>query len=177
MSYNLYVTRKKFWVDNDLHKTIPHKLFIDYVEKHPKNVTFYLNDKYKNDAIFMIDESGDEWHLKYEDGNIRAAMRQVPREVFIWMLDFAKALNADIQGEDGESYLGADPNTFKTIADMKTEYETSVQAEQAKRASKKRNTTIKRVVITAILLCSVIGWVALPFLWYSWLKQPSTRTR
>jgi hypothetical protein len=172
MSYNLFVTYKDHWSD-ETGKQISHKKFVDYVEANPKDVTFYLDDEDKNVAIFMTEGSDDEWFLKWENGNIRADMRIVPKEVALWMIDFAEEIGAKLTGEDGEVYTREDVDKMDTISDWDNHFRQQIEAENAARLRKKRIKIAKRAAISIICLFSALGILILPLLWYLWLKEDS----
>ncbi len=170
MSYNLFVTYKNHWSD-DTGKKISHKKFVNYVESNPKDVTFYLNDDDKNVAIFMTEDSDDEWFLKWEDGIIRADMRIVPKEVALWMIDFAEEIGAKLTGEDGEVYAREDVDKMATMNDWDEHFRKQTEAENAAKVKKKRKKVAIRLAVSVICLFSALGILILPLLWYQWLKD------
>ncbi len=101
MGYDLHITRAKSWADNSRHYILSEE-WLAYIEKDPE-LALSLDR-----GPFIAKWNGkseypDPW-LNWSDGNISA---KNPDEALIdKMVAIANELQAAVQGDDGEIYLG-----------------------------------------------------------------------
>lgn len=101
MDYDLHITRRKSWVDSGDDITLEE--FIAYVQKDPEfRYPSEMGDDY---AEWKSPRSSYETWLCWQNGNLQT---KNPEPEFIdKMVTVAKALAAQVQGDDGEVYLSA----------------------------------------------------------------------
>jgi hypothetical protein len=98
MGYDLHITRREFWTDQDQDITADEWLNI------VGNDTELLIDIHNGPYFALwkpINNSGEYW-LDWFDGNINS---KNPDKILIRkMIEISKQLNAKVQGDDGELY-------------------------------------------------------------------------
>jgi hypothetical protein len=110
MGYYVYITRAKHWLENEDCK-IPEKTWDDYVDDDP---SLWVGPESMNgdeDVPMWIDHPRcDEIPIWYEAGNICA--KNPDRPTIEKLIEIADALNAQVQGEEGEVYSGDSPEPY-----------------------------------------------------------------
>jgi hypothetical protein len=113
MGYDLHITRREFWADQDQDITADEWLKI--VGKDTELVIDIQNGPYS--VLWKpINNSGEYW-LDWFDGNIYS---KNPDEILIQkMLEISRQLNAKVQGDDGELYNEVIQKQERRTADKK----------------------------------------------------------
>jgi hypothetical protein len=121
MGYDLHITRKENWFDNDPEKDISLAEWCEYVSKDPEmpldnfaEIEFpdgevlrtekegiCVWEKYSQDGIWQ----NHAWFSHFQ-GNI--FVKNPDQEIINKMVDIAHGLNAKVQGDEGELYDKAD---------------------------------------------------------------------
>ncbi len=99
MGYNLYITRKKSWL-NDTGPEISAEEWLAYVATDSQLHPDFENGKYRV-RIEIPSRYPDAW-LDWNDGCIYTKNPDPP--IIAKMLQIASVLNAKVQGDDGEIY-------------------------------------------------------------------------
>lgn len=98
MGYELHVTRAEFWAENEDHQ-ISIDEWLALIDSDPSLILH--EDAGPVSARLAGDLDSGGW-IDWDDGNLNA---KVPHpEVFAKLLEIAAALDARIQGDDGEGY-------------------------------------------------------------------------
>lgn len=107
MGYGLHITRAKSWSENDGH-WITAEEWLSYVEEDPELRLVGYNGDYF--ALWSGPSSYIDPWLDWCRGNIK---RKNPDDPLIdKMVEIAKKLNAKVQGDDDETYLGGGSGNF-----------------------------------------------------------------
>jgi hypothetical protein len=105
MGYDLHITRAKFHFENE-GAWITADEWLRYVESDPDLKLAGYNGEYF--ALWSgKSEYPDPW-LDWFQGNIYTQNRDAP--LIDKMVEIAKKLDAKVQGDDGETYIGGGPN-------------------------------------------------------------------
>jgi hypothetical protein len=127
MGYNLHITRQEHWAEDeklDLHITLNEWLaYVNSDEELTLNPTAYSYTKKDGETFYppgFADWTGNKnvigaW-FDYTDGRIES--KNPEQETINKMKQIAKALNAKLMGDDGETY---DLNSDKVIKDWENE--------------------------------------------------------
>ncbi|RYD63774.1 MAG: hypothetical protein EOP83_11290 [Verrucomicrobiaceae bacterium] len=100
MGYDVHVTRKELWCDED-GPEISLEEWKDYVAKDPDIEPDAENPSHEN---YVLKIGPDQWPMWWTAGEICA---KNPDEVVVEkFLVIARALGAKVQGDDGETYEG-----------------------------------------------------------------------
>ncbi len=94
MGYDVHITRRDFWADegNDISKAE----WLAYAQKQPNlRIT-------EEDEVWLSPAKGEDWPLWWFQGTIDT--KNPPDAVIAGMARIAQALNATLQGDDGEHY-------------------------------------------------------------------------
>lgn len=182
MSYNLYVTRKKYWADDaDRAPNITQNKFTSFVDKHP-DLSIATQDTKNIEAIFRPPSHELDLSIVWSRGNVRADMITVPREVFILLLEMARVFKASVQGEEGEQYTKENMESFPTIveldrqtADSNRAFAQSVKQERRRRKAwlivSNSLVILGRLFLVLFLIATGFGIIWLPFLFVSWYRK------
>lgn len=100
MGYDLHITRKASWSDDEDKNVISLKEWKEYVSKNSNIYEDPENDEYS----FLHVDKNEDWPLWYwkECGNIHT--KNPEKETVIAMVKIAKDLNARVVGDDDEEY-------------------------------------------------------------------------
>jgi hypothetical protein len=123
MGYDLHITRQTFsWADDDPEKKIALEEWLDYVKSDPElefNPTAYSYRQSDSDEL-AFPSGFAEWinhplkerpWFDYEDGYIET--KNPDEETIMKMKRIAIALNAKVQGDDGEVYDNLTDNIIR----------------------------------------------------------------
>jgi hypothetical protein len=175
MSYNLYVTKKRYWFDEEDSKSISLKSFEKACEAHPA-LTILSKKQGVMDVVYIEpSRPAEKWHLKYAHGSVKADMRVVPKEVCVVLLELAEKLHAKVQGEEGEVYSSKDLPTFMSIDELvqkekeeAARYTAEQKTAQRKKLLKSLITVPLKVFFLFALASTVIGIIFIPRLVKNW---------
>lgn len=123
MGYNLYITRKSDWIDEESSEDISLTGWVDYVNKDDEmqlgqfaetlpidgqkikieNEGLSIWTKYSKNGI-----NGNFAWFTYIDGQI--VVKNPDKEIVNKMIDIASTLGAKVQGDDGELYESKEVN-------------------------------------------------------------------
>jgi hypothetical protein len=107
MGYDLHITRAKYHFQNE-GAWITAEEWLRYVEEDPELELAGYNGDY-----FALwngkTESPDPW-LDWSEGNIYTKFPEDP--LIDKMVEIAKRLNAQVQGDDGEIYIGGGADNY-----------------------------------------------------------------
>lgn len=107
MGYDLHITRKKFWADQD-GPQITAAEWLAYVATDPQ---LRLDQSSQSHAVKLsLESEHDEPWLEWFQGDVYTKNPDEP--ILAKMLEIAKALNARVQGDDGEIYRSANFQDF-----------------------------------------------------------------
>lgn len=102
MGYDLHITRKRFWADQD-GPPITTDEWLRYVAS---DTQLRLDQRSARHAVKLsVESEHDEPWLEWFQGDIYTKNPDEP--ILAKMLEIAKALNAKVQGDDGEIYCSA----------------------------------------------------------------------
>lgn len=169
MSYNLYLTHKKHWAQEEPADKISYKEFKKYIAA---NSSFKIVDETQENqtvsvAYLLPRESGaDEFYFKYSDGDIRTTSNHTDKYAFAMLLDLANKFGVSIQGEEGEIYTEADIESFGTYAELNSKHAMHRDTQLSTIADElKTLKTAKHMYRILLIVCivSVAGIVLLPF--------------
>ena len=97
MGYDLHITRKEFWADDEGLK-ISHDEWDAYIAKDPE-----ITPDPDNSATDYLYKKGSEvWPLWWSDGEV--CTKNPDQQVIIKFVAVAESLGARAQGDDGEFY-------------------------------------------------------------------------
>jgi len=99
MGYDLHITRKKFWADQD-GPQISTAEWLAYVVTDSQ-LRFDQNSQ-RHTLKLSVESEHDESWLEWFQGDVYTKNPDEP--ILAKMLEIAKALNARVQGDDGEVY-------------------------------------------------------------------------
>ncbi len=99
MGYDLHITRKKFWADQD-GPQITTGEWLAYVATDPQ-IQLDQNSERHTVKLSVKSEHDEPW-LEWFQGDVYTKNPDEP--ILAKMLEMAKALNAKVQGDDGEIY-------------------------------------------------------------------------
>lgn len=172
MSYNIYVTYKKHWIDKAPALDIPKERFIAFVKKHPLMKLVEPDYPHIVQAICQPPGSHYGFTIEWEEGLVRTNARVVPQEVFVVLAEFAAEIKANVQGEEGEFYKSDDTDAFLTLAAIHTmEVQTHIDREKAAKNNQKRYRIQRILIIIGLSVLGPLGWIILPFALYKWRKR------
>ncbi|MCL9807634.1 hypothetical protein NAT51_19080 [Flavobacterium amniphilum] len=100
MGYNLHITRKDTWFDDEDQNIISFEEWTEYVSKNPNLYNDPDNDR---NSFYHVGQNED-WPLWYweECGNIHT--KNPDKDAIIAMVKIAGDLNAKVIGDDHERY-------------------------------------------------------------------------
>jgi hypothetical protein len=99
MGYDLHITRKKFWADPD-GPQITAAEWLAYVAADPQ--LRLEGNSQRHTVKLSVESEHDEPWLEWFQGDVYTKNPDEP--ILAKMLEIAKALNARVQGDDGEIY-------------------------------------------------------------------------
>ena len=121
MGYDIHITRKENWFDNESENNISLEEWLDYVSNDlDMRLDNFAQVQLPDGKIFRTDEEGicvwekysqdgigqnHAW-FTYYDGNI--LVKNPDQEIINKMVDIALKLNAKVQGDEGELYSKED---------------------------------------------------------------------
>lgn len=121
MGYDVHITRRDEWYDED-GPIISRSEWLAYVSSDPEmRADGYAEAKTPDGSVLRVDDEGIAVWTAYpgheEDGNMawfrhfegHVTVKNPDKAILIKMHRIASALNAKVQGDDGEEY-GADAN-------------------------------------------------------------------
>ena len=94
MGYDLHITRRDFWADDG--NEIPKAEWLTYAQTQP-NLRVA-----EADEVWLSPAKGEDWPIWWFQGTIDA--KNPPDSVIQEMAHIALALDATLQGDDGEHY-------------------------------------------------------------------------
>jgi hypothetical protein len=107
MGYELYITRAKFYFENE-GQWITSEEWLHLVEEDPELQLAGYNSDYF--ALWSGPSSYPEPWLDWFEGNVHSKHPDDP--LIDKMVEIAKKLNAKVQGDDGEIYIGGGSENF-----------------------------------------------------------------
>ena len=131
MGYDLHITRKDNWSDDDENREIPLTEWLTYIETAPDLV---LSDAYRikvpgSETGSQVAPGFCDWTahpsqvsswFAYSSGCIET--KNPDEDVIKRMLSIAKALGAKVQGDDGEAYTLSSDGQVLTGNDSSNEH-------------------------------------------------------
>jgi len=102
MGYDLHITRKKFWADQE-GPPITTDEWVRYVASDPELRLDQSNDRHA--VELSVESEHEEPWLELFQGDVYTKNPDEP--ILAKMLEIGKALNAKVQGDDGEIYRSA----------------------------------------------------------------------
>ena len=103
MGYDLHITRAEHWVEND-DQWIEVDEWLDIVERDPELELADENGPYF--AIWCGPSKYEEPWFDWSDGNITT--KNPDSAMIAKMVEMAGKLGANVQGDDGERYVGGE---------------------------------------------------------------------
>lgn len=97
MGYDLHITRKEFWADED-GPEITHEEWNAYVAADPE----LTQDPINSETDYLYTQGEDVWPLWWSDGEI--STKNPEKSMVIKFVAIAESLGARAQGDDGEYY-------------------------------------------------------------------------
>lgn len=169
MSYNLYLTHKKHWAQEDPAEKINYTDFKKYVSTIP---AFKITQENKSKEILHITymlpkESGaDEFYFRYSEGDVCTTSNHTDKYAFKMLLGLAEKFGVSVQGEEGEVYTKAETESFGTYAEMNSKQAVHRDIQLSSIVDElKTLKTAKQLYRVLLVVCivSVAGIVLLPF--------------
>ena len=141
MGYDLHITRKDDWSDDDENREIALPEWLAYIEADPDLV---LSDAYRIKVLRSETESQvapgycdwtahpskEAWWFAYSSGCIET--KNPDEDVIKKMLSIAEALGAKVQGDDGEIYTLSSSYEILTGYQVKNDDQTQPSKENKK---------------------------------------------
>ena len=124
MGYDLHITRKEDWSDEDSDRNISLAEWLEYINKDTElkiSEDYQIKNPQKSDETipapgfcdWLNHPQKEEYWFLYNQGNIET--KNPDEHAIIKMLSIANNFNAKVQGDDGEVYSIA--SSSKIIAD------------------------------------------------------------
>ncbi|HMT19492.1 MAG TPA: hypothetical protein PKD20_01175 [Candidatus Saccharibacteria bacterium] len=169
MSYNLYLTHKKHWAQEEPAEKIPYAEFKKYIASY-KGIHIEKEDEEAQTITLTYNlpkESGaDVFYFKYDNGDVVTTSNHTDKYAFSMLVDIAEKFNVSIQGEEGELYTREDAETFGTYAEMQAK--TNLRNDKLKQQKTEQLRSVKlslKIYYVLLVVCviSMIGILLLPF--------------
>ena len=169
MSYNLYLTHKQHWAQEEPAEKIPYAEFKKYIALQ-KGISIESEDQedQKIDLTYELPkESGaDVFCFKYDNGDVVTTSNHTDKYAFSMLVDIAEKFNVSIQGEEGELYTREDVDTFGTYADMQAK--TNLRNDRLKQQKTEQLRSVQvslKIYYVLLVVCviSLIGIILLPY--------------